>query len=385
MMAALRTWLAATLAAGLLAAACGDGVREDAQPQGPVKIETLAIVNLPVRDLTPTEQQDILAALAAQLHKRYRIRIAAGQSLGRGVWGDLDRVPADACRHFKAKAAEAAQAHKQLRIGKSIELSERALGLLSHCGGELTDPGPLVDVYMTYGLGLMSRERKEEAMAAFRKVVAFDPQRPPPVQQMRPSHLEAFETARRQLLSGNPPTVKIQSIPAGAEVRVDGKLIGKTPIADAQIFPGRHFVRLELADHAPWTTELADGVPPPKLKTWLHPAFAGARPKALLEDGLDENSPSEDAKAQLTALAAHFEVDGVLLVGLKREDGAIRLASLLALPAVDFVGAWRTFDLGPKPTGLAKKLKQVARAYPVLKRKKGKASKKKSKKGKKRK
>ncbi len=364
------------LAAASLLAACGDSVREDELPQGPVKVESLAILNLPVRDLTPTVQQDILTALAAQLHKRYRVRVAAGQSLGRGVWGDLDRVPADACRHFQTRAAEAAQAYEQLRIGSSIELSEQALGLLSHCGAELTDPDPLIKVYTTYGLGLMSRERKDEAMAAFRTVVAFDPQRPLPTQGLRPSHAQAFETARRQLLSGNPPTVKIQSIPAGATVRVDGRVIGKTPIESAQIFPGRHFVRLELAGHAPWTAELADGVPPARLKTWLHPAYPGEPPRALLDDGLDEDSPSDEAKAQLTALAGHFQVDAVLLVGLKREDGHIRLASLLALPALDFTGAWQTFDLGPKPTGLAKKLRRVAKAYPVLKRKKGKRSKK---------
>lgn len=369
------------LVAGLLLIGCGDSIREDELPQGPVKVESLAILNLPVRDLSPTIQQDILTALAAQLHKRYRIRVTAGQSLGRGVWGKLDRVPADACRHFQARAAEAAQAYKQLRIGSSIELSEQALGLLSHCGAELTDPDPLIKAYTTYGLGLMSRERKEEAMAAFRTVVAFDPQRPLPTQGLRPSHAQAFETARRQLLSGNPPTVKIQSIPAGATVRVDGRVIGKTPIEAARIFPGRHFVRLELEGHAPWTAELAEGVPPARLKTWLHPAYKGDPPRALLDDGLDEDSPSDEAKAQLTALAAHFQVDAILVVGLKREDGNIRLASLLALPSLDFTGAWQTFDLGPEPTGLAKKLKQVARAYPVLKHKKKAA--KKGKRGKK--
>jgi len=379
-MVAARAFLGMSLAAGLVLSCCSDSVREDEQPQGPVKIDSLAIINLPVRDLPPTAQQDILTALAARLHKRNRIRVVAGQSLGRGVWGALDRVPADACRHFQAKTDEAREAYRQLRIGKSIELSEQALAMLAYCGGELTDPAELVQVYTTWGLSLLSRQRQEEAMAAFRTAVAFDPKRPPRTEGMRAGQRKAFETAQRQLLSGNPPTVKIQSIPAGASVSVDGRVIGKTPIEDAQIFPGRHFVRLELAGYATWTAELAEGVPPARLKTWLHPAWKGDPPKALLDDGLDEDAPSDEAKAQLTALAAHFEVDAVLVVGLKRAEGNILLSSMLAIPAIDFTGAWQSFDLGPKPDGLAKKLRQVARAYPVLKRKHGGKKKRKSKK-----
>ena len=55
-----------------------------------------------------------------------------------------------------------------------------------------------------------------------------------------------------------PPTplgsLYIDSRPRGARVFVDGKPVGVTPVAVPDLRSGSHVVRMELADHRPWTT-----------------------------------------------------------------------------------------------------------------------------------
>ncbi|MBI2220052.1 MAG: PEGA domain-containing protein, partial [Acidobacteria bacterium] len=46
----------------------------------------------------------------------------------------------------------------------------------------------------------------------------------------------------------------VDSRPRGARVVLDGRAIGTTPMQVGDIRAGAHVVRLELADHRPWTT-----------------------------------------------------------------------------------------------------------------------------------
>lgn len=59
--------------------------------------------------------------------------------------------------------------------------------------------------------------------------------------------------ARPQPATGNGSLV-IATRPAGAQVFVDGRLVGTSPVTIATIAPGSHNVRLELPGHKPWAT-----------------------------------------------------------------------------------------------------------------------------------
>jgi hypothetical protein len=48
--------------------------------------------------------------------------------------------------------------------------------------------------------------------------------------------------------------LQIDSRPTGARVLLDGTPLGTTPIRIPEVAPGAHTIRLELADHLPWTT-----------------------------------------------------------------------------------------------------------------------------------
>jgi PEGA domain len=52
-------------------------------------------------------------------------------------------------------------------------------------------------------------------------------------------------------------TLSVQSTPVGASVRLDGALVGITPIARIEVEPGSHALALELAGHAPHLANVA--------------------------------------------------------------------------------------------------------------------------------
>jgi hypothetical protein len=53
-----------------------------------------------------------------------------------------------------------------------------------------------------------------------------------------------------------PGGLQILSRPAGAEVFVDGALVGRTPLLVASVAPGAHEVRIELPGHRRWATSV---------------------------------------------------------------------------------------------------------------------------------
>ena len=51
-----------------------------------------------------------------------------------------------------------------------------------------------------------------------------------------------------------PGSIQVLSRPAGAQVTLDGRLLGKTPMVIPEVAAGSHTIRLELATFNPWTT-----------------------------------------------------------------------------------------------------------------------------------
>jgi tetratricopeptide (TPR) repeat protein len=361
----------------VLLCSCGPTVVDDEKPTKAANVRSLALINLPVLDVEPIVQQDVLTTLAERIHKRYKIRVNADRSVGKAVWGKLDTTGKRACDQFRAKASAVATALSQLRIGKALELSSRARGLLNYCGPELRDVDPARTLYLNHGRALFARDRRDEALEAFRLAVSLQPAGDLPSASWQAEPRQALERARRQLLSGNPTRMQVLSEPEGADVFIDGKSVGTTPLDEAQLFPGQHFIRIEKQGFASWSTELRQGVPPLKIKAWLVPIFDGPSPENALDAARDAEQPKQDASEQLKAIAAHLQVDGLLLVRLFREEGRITLATQLYIPATDLSDKWRTFDLGPRPANLKTKLEQVARIYPELAKKPAKKKKKK--------
>jgi len=65
------------------------------------------------------------------------------------------------------------------------------------------------------------------------------------------THTPAVRDVAPQNYAG---TIYVDSRPRGATVLIDGKPMGTTPVSIPGIPIGSHVIRLELADHRPWTS-----------------------------------------------------------------------------------------------------------------------------------
>ncbi len=175
-----------------------------------------------------------------------------GLSLGLSVWGSLVSDSAAIAETFSQTLTEARDAHKRLVFSKALRLLQEARDLLPSCGSEIKSSEQLRDVFLYTGMILVTLEQVSEAEAAFRQLASLDNEFRPSMDLMRPEQSEAFEQARRQLLSANPSQSEIVSWPEGGTVFLDGREIGKTPIQAVPLHFGQHFIRIELAGHAPF-------------------------------------------------------------------------------------------------------------------------------------
>jgi hypothetical protein len=64
---------------------------------------------------------------------------------------------------------------------------------------------------------------------------------PPPAATARP-------------LETSPAVLQIDSRPQGAQVYVDGRLVGRTPLVASDVRPGPHIVRMQMPGHRQWST-----------------------------------------------------------------------------------------------------------------------------------
>ena len=59
--------------------------------------------------------------------------------------------------------------------------------------------------------------------------------------------------------AGEQSTLQIDSRPRGAQVFVDGRFVGRTPVVAPGIHPGQHMVRMQMAGHRQWATAVTVG------------------------------------------------------------------------------------------------------------------------------
>jgi len=80
---------------------------------------------------------------------------------------------------------------------------------------------------------------------------------PPPGQSA--STRAATRVAPPQETPSGPAAVKVESLPAGAQVFVDGRSVGYAPLVVGELTPGTHSIRMQLPGYRPWVSAVTLG------------------------------------------------------------------------------------------------------------------------------
>ncbi|RZO47854.1 MAG: PEGA domain-containing protein [Sandaracinaceae bacterium] len=230
-------WLPLLLAlAPALAAAQEDGegggaLEEDAPPGIPPAAELespqlrVAVLLLPTGEVDETAAEGLGELLIGAVASRGGVRIVGREEfqaqLGQGDAGTLECVSSMTCLG---------------RVGVQLGVREVIAGTLAHRGDEWIFNINRVDVREGALMGRVFREVRGDLGAVADALGAAVP--------------ELYEPPR------SPGVLVFAGAPAGAEVTLDGVLVGRLssePLRREDVEPGRHEIRVEAPGHAPWS------------------------------------------------------------------------------------------------------------------------------------
>ena len=339
------------------------GAAVQAAPQQRPK---LSVILLPSRDVALEDQDRVLATLARQIRGKYEVQVLSGRCVGRAVFGARGTGLEECAAEFERKVAEGRKAYLGLQINRALDRLREASALEGYCGAEVRSAAALRDLHLFLGLSLYARGDLRGAAEQFRWLAAHDPNFALSPKEYPPDTLAAFDKSRREILSGRPVRLQIVSRPEGAVAYLDGAAAGRTPAADIPVYPGHHFVRLELPGYAPWTLHIPDGIAPETVRAQLVPEWKKKPSAELLEIiGPAETLPPS-LWQELRELGRHLASSGFLFVQLSREGPNLLLGMRLVSIAPESVARARIFNLGNRPDGYEKKLEALVRILDAL-------------------
>ena len=199
-----------------------------------------------------------------------------------------------------------------------------------------TAPERLGRVYIFLGASRLLNGDNTGAQESFTQAVLAAPGLQPDAKLFGQDVQELFASARQALAKKARGSLTIDSLPGGAQVRVQGRVLGTTPVKDVELAPGPHQVVLTLPGYVPHgtfhevpagdSTELRPSLEPtPGMASLLKAVDQAATPRALEArtpppEALDVAeqvgaryvvlaSVTKDAKGRLSAVLHAWDAD----------------------------------------------------------------------------
>lgn len=216
------------------------------------------------------------------------------------------------------------------------------------------------DASLRLGVALLHLGQRDAAARALRLAHALDPARPVTASEFTPDAVDAFAAA----VAATPPAVEVRiDALAGAEVAIDGAVVGAAPLV-VTVASGPHVVVVRHPRYLPWGQAIELGAATPLVSIELSPDRAAAA-VAATRRGLGELT-DDDLAAAVEAALTYAEIDEVVLVASIARAGAPALVGQRcvggrACTAIVEVGY---ADARGLPAAIAALRERLARAEP---------------------
>ncbi|HOX42026.1 MAG TPA: PEGA domain-containing protein [Myxococcota bacterium] len=241
----LGLWCVAALApAGALAA-----------PPAPDARARVALV-----DLSPgaepgyrSRDQALRDALAADLAGRPGVEVLPAEALAEFFRAPRDPQAEPLAARARAQIAKGQELFVRLKAELAIVEFQGALRLLEAAFADLERLDDLAEAHLGLGVTYQAQGQDAQAEREFQRVLLLQPERQLDEAVYSPLVLERFERARQQLATSLKGSVSLLSQPPGADVRMDGRPVGATPITIPDVRPGAHYFSLRLDGHRTWS------------------------------------------------------------------------------------------------------------------------------------
>ncbi|MBI5507356.1 MAG: PEGA domain-containing protein [Deltaproteobacteria bacterium] len=143
-------------------------------------------------------------------------------------------------------------AYETLDLDPAIDHLNTALNKFERNCAHVTDIKKVAEVLMLLGATHILRGEEKTGAKRLAQAIALDPNIEADPRVFNPSMRAVFQDAVNRLSQRPPGTLSLASNPSYAEIFVDGKFVGITPMAVDKVTEGRHYVRLVREGYRTW-------------------------------------------------------------------------------------------------------------------------------------
>lgn len=133
---------------------------------------------------------------------------------------------------------------KKLNFSKARRTFKRAVDAYMQAGAAMTDVSPIIEVYLGIAESYARQGKEEEADEALENAARLNPEYVLDDKLYPPLFIRTHAKARKRVLKETPGTLEVDGTAVGAEVRIDGRVVGTAPIRITNVPPGEHLVRV---------------------------------------------------------------------------------------------------------------------------------------------
>jgi len=180
----------------------------------------------------------------------------------------------------------------------------------------------LARFYKAYGASLVGSGLAAEGVARIKTSLFLFPEQNVDEYGYSPDTRDAFLQARREIEDLPSGGLELSTIPAGAEIYIDGNFAGVSPLTVDRLPQGNHAVRAAAQGHDQrfQVVQVASGTRQPSLVQMAPTPFAGALGGPIAK--LQKADSPEAATGDMGALKAALGSDELAFVVLTEEPGA---------------------------------------------------------------
>ncbi len=283
------------------------------------QLPEVALVGLHVEGIPSTEAEQALEVLAESLESTGRVRVLGPDEVARRIDGRERIIVSDA---FLGPARdlldEGRVLYERADPDQAIPVLEEAVQAFNASMAYTTENRSLIEALLLLGFAHIVMGEEDTARRAFGRVVQLDPHRELDEINYAPRIVNFYTDVREQVLARGFGSIEVLTQLPGAEVWVDGRRTGVTPMVVDGLPAGRHF--LAVIGTGGYRSFGVVEIEPGERGV----ARVGLDDRAVAQPEKSDHGRRRQTELLYCSLADHLQADAVLLGGID-ETGELGL------------------------------------------------------------
>ncbi len=233
------------------------------------------------------------------------------------------------CKQADEFLAKGKSGFENIEMDEAVKNLSRALGNFWKCAAYVGDGRQYVETLQYLGGSYIVKGEKSLGLEMFKKAVIFNQKAEFSTQTFPPDMADVYRQARDDVAKLATGSINVSSIPAGAEVYIDGMFVGIAPRTKDKVPVGNHFISVRrygyMSDGARVDVVAGDEV---TYQAQLLPTKKFQEYNRY-EANVDLETMQDGVGATVAGLAKLMTAQEVLVSSVKREGGDLVLRSSL--------------------------------------------------------